>query len=97
MPNNATRQQQITKTVGLSILVAVGLWVVLLVIAASEVRQLTGAHQVSIGPLVLNQIVRGTSEHGPTVSFTFEKGLLLYLLIFAALGAAIGYLKTRRP
>lgn len=97
MPNDANQQQQIVKTAGLGVLLAVGLWVLLLVIAANQARQLTGIYEVSIGPLVLNQIVRTTSGNGLTVSFSFEKGLLLYLLIFAVVGAAIGYLKSRRP
>ncbi len=98
MPNNSGLQRHIAQKVGICVLLGVVVWVVLLIIGATHVRNATDTnmYDVAIGPLALNHIVKSVVEGGHKVSISFESGLVWYLLAWTALGTLLGAAATKR-
>jgi hypothetical protein len=99
--NRSILQQQLAQKVGLSLMIGCFSWVALFIRGAFILRDHIGSasYDVVAGPLVLNNISRQETKDGFTASFSFESGLLWYLLVWLLLGvllAIIFSLKRRR-
>jgi hypothetical protein len=88
-------RHHIIQKMGIAALGAALTWAILLSQTAAKMRDVTfnsTTQDVAFGPLVLTHITKTVNDNGTvTATFHFAQGLLWYLLIWLAVGAAIGY------
>lgn len=97
----ATKKQYVLRGVCIGLFIGAALWVVLLLQTATALRH-AGSHAqkpVRFGFLTLNQITKEPAPGGHQVSFSFESGLMGYMLLWATSGVIGGAAVTiyRRP
>jgi hypothetical protein len=95
--NRSERQHQFAQKTGWSLLLGSLSWVALLIRGASVLRGQIGnsSYDVMFGPWNLHRITQEKTGDGLTVSFSFETGLLWYLLFWLLLGVVLGLLSGR--
>lgn len=97
MENRSVIQRQLAQKIGFSLMLGIFGWVSLLVKGAAALRDQTesATYDVLFGPLVLNRISRQKTDDGFTATFSFENGLLWYLLCCLLIGLLLGIVFTR--
>lgn len=95
MLNRNNLRHHLSQKMGFAVLIGALLWVVLLAQMAAKMRDVTfndTTQTVAFGPLELVDITKKISDHGAVmINFQFHSGILWYVLLWLALGAAFGY------
>lgn len=96
MPNTSRRTVFLGAHLGL--LCGVLLWIILLIRSAGQVKNMAGYghHMVNFGPLELTAVVRQPTDQGFIASFSFENGLLWYMLLWLLIGSLGGWILAAR-
>src|SRR5688500_8948028 len=89
--------RQCVQKMGVSLLIGSITWILLLMQGAASLREYaeSASHEVRVGPLLLSRIAKQKAEDGFTASFSFESGLLWYLVGLIAIGGVVGLLTWR--